>query len=162
MKLTNAINSMPSQLRCHHLASRHSHDCARLKSERGVCGSADGVALVEFALALPLFLIIIFGMIQYSLIIATKLCLSTASAEAARFSVLSPRPTTLQVQNYAVGLVQPYLDVAHLDTPSVTDVLVGGIAGGRQVQMVYHMPALFSGIFKSSNVFNLQATTIMR
>src|SRR5204863_1435401 len=86
-----------------------------------------GQTLVEFALALPLLALLLFGIIQYGFIFSAYLTLRNASAVAARHAVLTnPAPTQTEIQNVAKGAIQPVLSPAHLDTPSITSATVGG------------------------------------
>lgn len=45
-----------------------------------------GAALVEFALALPLFLLLVFGLIEFGRYVAVSTAVETASREAARYA----------------------------------------------------------------------------
>lgn len=47
-----------------------------------------GASAVEFAIILPLFLVLVFGIIEFSVILYNKAVLTNASREGARFGVL--------------------------------------------------------------------------
>jgi hypothetical protein len=50
--------------------------------------SQEGAALVEFAIVLPLLLLLIFGMIEFSLLLYNKAVITNASREAARAGIV--------------------------------------------------------------------------
>ncbi len=68
-----------------------------------------GVSAVEFALILPLLVILLFGIVEFSLILYNKQVITNASREGARFGIVysSIRPTQAQIRtvvnNYCNG-----------------------------------------------------------
>jgi len=66
-----------------------------------------GVAVVEFGLILPLLLLLVFGMVEFSIALYDKAVITNASREAARAGVmykvppLTPAQITTVAQNYA-------------------------------------------------------------
>lgn len=62
-----------------------------------------GVAAVEFALVLPIFLLVVFGLIEFSLILYDKAVITNASREAARAGVVLRTPKLTAAQIQAVG-----------------------------------------------------------
>lgn len=60
-----------------------------------------GVAAVELALILPILLLIIFGIIEFGLLMYNKQVLTNASREGARAGIVQAvtRPTVTQIQN---------------------------------------------------------------
>ena len=60
-----------------------------------------GVSAVEFALLLPLFLLILFGIIEFSMLIYDKQLITNASRQGARAGIVSqsPRLTTDDIQS---------------------------------------------------------------
>ena len=59
------------------------HARSGLRRERG----ESGAALVEFALVIGLFMLILYGLISYGMIMATKQRVTNAASEAARSAV---------------------------------------------------------------------------
>ena len=80
--------------------------CYRRRRRGVICGGQDGAALVEFALVLPLFLILVFGIISFGLLFNHKLSLTDGAREAGRFGA------TLPVTNFAASgdPMQDWLD----------------------------------------------------
>jgi len=58
-----------------------------------------GSAVVEFAVILPLLLLILYGIIEFGLIFYNKALLTNASREGARFGVLYRAPDDVEARN---------------------------------------------------------------
>ncbi len=67
-----------------------------------------GVSAVEFALLLPLFLIILFGIIEFSFMLYDKQLISNASRSGARTGILAttPRPGLSDIQTAVYSSLQ--------------------------------------------------------
>jgi Flp pilus assembly protein TadG len=65
----------------------------------------NGTSTVEFAMILPLLLVIIFGIMEFSLLLYDKAIITNASREAARSGIAykSPRFTTAEIQAFAIN-----------------------------------------------------------
>ena len=50
--------------------------------------NANGAAAVEFAIVVPLLLLLLFGIIEFSLLLYNKAMLTNASREGARFGIV--------------------------------------------------------------------------
>ncbi|MAO80878.1 TadE/TadG family type IV pilus assembly protein [uncultured Nocardioides sp.] len=69
-----------------------------------------GAAAVEFALVVPLLLMLVFGIIQYGYILSFRQALSQGAAEGARAAAVAPSSlTTAQKQTAATNAVQQAL-----------------------------------------------------
>jgi Flp pilus assembly protein TadG len=123
----------------------------------------EGIAGLEFALIGALFLMIIFGIIEFGLIMYSKGIITNASREGARFGVIysSPRKTASEIQTK----VQDYLQGSGFTNPVV--ITVAGAGGSTEanlsvkVDYTYHfliLPSFVSGI---GNI-TLSADTVMR
>ncbi len=136
----------------------------------------NGVAVIEFALVLPLLCLIAFGIIEFSLVLFDKAVITNASREGARAGILYRDPfladptavVTTAVKNYCkpngvsrlISLKPSSLD------PTVTIVPPLPAASGDpltvQVSYQYNflvLPAFISGFVGG---MNLHAQTVMR
>jgi Flp pilus assembly protein TadG len=61
----------------------------------------DGAAAIEFALVLPILLLLVFGIIEFGFALYNKEVITNASREGARYGIIAgdPRPTTAQIQS---------------------------------------------------------------
>jgi Flp pilus assembly protein TadG len=109
-----------------------------------------GAALVEFALVLPLLLVILFGIIEFSIMMYDKAVITNASREAARewvefrdSTILGPFPDTTNgigevVQNYCSdrlitfsAAVPPVTSVSIADQNNVVKTGLHDVASGH-------------------------------
>jgi Flp pilus assembly protein TadG len=130
----------------------------RAQSERGA-------VVVEFAIVLPLFLILVFGVIEFGMIMYYKAVITNASREGARLGVLYsiPPATAAQVDARVRGFLAP---AGIANDAQVTFPLGGPGATGTlfSVQVVYTYQFLVLPKFVTSLApnLNLTAVTIMR
>jgi Flp pilus assembly protein TadG len=125
----------------------------------------EGAAAIEFALLLPLLMLILFGIIEFGLVLYNQEVITNASREGARYGIVigSPRPTTGQIQ----GVVNTYLTNAGLNSGNASINVAGaqGASGSDlTVAVVYPynflvLPNFAAGL---SNILNLNATTVMK
>jgi Flp pilus assembly protein TadG len=68
------------------------------------CRGEDGVIAVEFALLLPILIILIAGVLEFGLTLYIQEVITNASREAARAGIVigDPRPTAEEVMNVAL------------------------------------------------------------
>jgi Flp pilus assembly protein TadG len=66
-----------------------------------------GVALVEFAIALPLLLLLLFGFIEFGVLLHNKQVITNASREGARAAI---NPIPLLTQQQVIDIVTDYCD----------------------------------------------------
>lgn len=73
-----------------------------------------GQSLVEFALVLPLFLLMLAGIVDFGMGLATSITVTNAAREGARLGVVNPSPSaiTARVQSVASGLDTSRLTVS--------------------------------------------------
>jgi Flp pilus assembly protein TadG len=132
--------------------------------------SQRGASAVEFAVIAPLFISLLFAIVEFGLIIYTKGMLTHASREGARYGVIygNPRRTVSEINT----VVQNYLNDVGLTSTAVVSVTYpdgNNNSGSRlkvQVDYTYHylvlpnnIAAFFSGKMPD---LNLQATAEMR
>jgi Flp pilus assembly protein TadG len=124
----------------------------------------EGAAAIEFALLLPLLMLILFGIIEFGLVLYNQEVITNASREGARYGIVigSPRPTTGQIQ----GVVNTYLTNAGLAGSATVSVTGAQGASGSDltVAVVYPYTFLVLPNFAAglSNNLNLNATTVMK
>jgi Flp pilus assembly protein TadG len=125
----------------------------------------EGAAAIEFALLLPLLMLILFGIIEFGLVFYSQEVITNASREGARYGIVigSPRPTTGQIQ----GVVNTYLTNAGLTAGGATVTVTGaqGASGSDlTVAVVYPYTFLVLPNFAAglSDSLNLNATTVMK
>jgi hypothetical protein len=119
---------------------------------------------VEFALVLPLFLLLIFGVMDFGLAMYSKELITNASQEGARFGAIY-RLNPLTVEDIQAH-VQVYLHAGGFTDPvTVTVTGAGGLSGSPlsvRVDYAYHwltLPGLVSGL---AGDLNLSAETVRR
>ena len=138
----------------------------------GKINNQNGAAMVEFAIVLPLLLILIFGMIEFSVMFYDKAMLTNATREGARLGILYNSPdriTEAQITQTINGYLQNNLisfdgnaDWSYLppDTPLVTctdsDMLTVSIT------YPYKFLVLPNFITSLAPTLTLGATTTMR
>ena len=98
-----------------------------LKTKR-TRGNEDGQALVEFALVLPILVLLLIGMMEFGLLLYNQQVITNASREGARFGIVSRNPRwdvnqiSAVVDNYCLN---------HMITfGSGTPLTVGPTTGG--------------------------------
>lgn len=125
----------------------------------------EGAAMIEFALVLPLLLMILFGIIEFGLVLFRQEVITNASREGARFGILigDPRPSTAQIED----VINTYLTNAGLDAGNATVNVTGaqGASGSDlTVSVVYPYDFLVLPNFAVglSDTLNLSASTVMK
>lgn len=147
-----------------HRASRRSTGRRRLPSRpRGM--DQRGVAAVEFALLLPVLIMVLFGIIEFGIALSRQQVLDTASREGARLGIRQavPRPTAADIRalvrrvftQAGVTGVTPTIAVAGAGGPSGTDLIVTVSAPYQFYVMANMIPALRGTV-------TLRSRTLMR
>ncbi len=134
--------------------------------------SEKGASVVEFALILPLLLVMLFGIIEFGLILYDQAMLTNASREGARAGIISSSPRLSEAQIRTIAL--NYLDDGHLlktfdsstATPNVTALIPADPSFGEdltvKVSYVYNfllIPGFIPGIPSS---ITLAAESVMK
>lgn len=132
--------------------------------------SRRGSQVIEFALILPLLLILVFGIIDFSIGLYDKAVVTNASREGARAGIVYrfPALTTAQLQTAVTTVVQNYCSTylvtfGAATTPTV--VVTGGGASGNQLTVTVTYNYVFSVIpnfIPGMTNPTLTATTVMR
>jgi Flp pilus assembly protein TadG len=117
-----------------------------------------GNAVIEFALVLPILLLVLFGITEFGRAIMTKNILFTAAREGARLAAVSPISDTLSVQ----GRVVDVLDAANVDVKEITITYDPGTRS-IEVSVTNDFEVLSAGVLGSFvGVFELRGIASMR
>lgn len=124
-----------------------------------------GGAAVEFALLLPVLIMVLFGIIEFGVALSRQQVLDTASREGARLGIRQavPRPTSANIQaqvrrvftQAGVTGVTPTIAVTGAGGPSGTDLIVTVSAPYQFYVMANMIPALRGTV-------TLRSRTLMR
>jgi Flp pilus assembly protein TadG len=128
----------------------------------------NGSVVVEFALVLPVLLMIVFGIIECSIALYDKTVITNASREAARAGIVlrSPKLSTSDIKKVATDYCGSNLISFGADPSLQVNVTtVGGAAFGTPLTVTvaydYQGLALGSPLSALSSPITLSATTIM-
>lgn len=127
-----------------------------------------GAAAVEFALVLPVFLLIFLGIVEFSIALYDKAVITNASREAARAGIVlkSPKLSISEIQNVALNYCQAHLITFGKSTTPTVSVPTGSdgnFGTPLTVSVSYNYTGLGLGALLSAftGPFNLSATTVM-
>ena len=121
-----------------------------------------GVVAVEFALILPVLILLLFGIVEFSLLLFNKQILTNASREGARFGIIAGHDIESirdEVNNYCAGNLISFGSAA---APTTT-VTGAGAAFGNDltVTVTYDYDFLVLANFGFDSV-RLTARTVMK
>ena len=137
----------------------------------------EGAVLIEFAIVIGLFFLLVFGMVDFGLAINTKTQITNAGREGARLGTVNLDPTAVEdrVREAADNLDQTLLGVTVTcqnpdDTPCngpgfPPGDLRNGEAGDSilvTLDYQYHLITPLPGFIDSDNKIDLQSVTEMR
>jgi len=125
--------------------------------------SESGASAVEFALLLPVLMMILFGIIEFGLALYQQAILTNASREGARLGIVQSIPaiTTGQID----AAIDTYLTAAGIPPGNVARAIVAGGATGTPVTVTLTLPytyAVLPGLTSITPTINLIAQTVMR
>ena len=135
-----------------------------------------GAAAVEFAIIAPLLLVILFGIIEFSILMYDKAMLTNASREGARAGIVFSSPERIgndiieaAVRGYCEDHLISFGAGSFLDIDIIPDN-VADRDSGDSLTVTVNYPfrfLVFSNLISLvggniGNVFNLQAITVMR
>ena len=132
-----------------------------MKTIRRLLEDRRGIAAVEFALVLPVLLMLMFGIIEMGMAWYYKQMLVNASREGARVGILSDTGSSSDVSTY----VSNVLDGGGY--PAAYSVSSSGVGGSRgdlvtvRINSSYDFPVL-SSLIPAIGSVNLEAVTVMR
>ncbi len=100
-----------------------------------------GVAAVEFAMIMPVLLVVILGVLQLGILFSANAGLQSAIGDAARYATIYPTPTDAQIESHAMS------KTFALNSSRISDVSV--VRGTNnavkyiEVSMTYSVPLEF-------------------
>lgn len=120
-----------------------------------------GQTLVEFAIAVVLLALLLFGIIQYGFIFGAYITVRNASAVGARQAVID----TNQAETAARDALSPMLSKANPPaTVALTQTNVAGV-NAQSMTVTYDLPLIIPWVVIGSSTptsVTLRATTVMR
>ena len=134
----------------------------------GKINNQNGAALVEFAIVLPVLLMLIFGMIEFSLLLYDKAMITNASREGARAGIVYSFPTPVtntEIEQTVYTYLQTHL--ISLGGASEIDIDAGQCTGSGvpltvTVTYPYKFLVLPNFVQTLSGTTTLSAQTVMR
>lgn len=129
--------------------------------------SPNGTAAVEFALILPILVLLVFGIIEFSLLLYDKAVITNASREGARAGIVAqnPRVTGPQITDIVNKYCKNYLITFGATNDPGTKITPGTNFGDNlTVTVTYSYGFLVLPKFVTSitGPINLSATTVMK
>ena len=137
--------------------------------ERKWCNWRGG-AMIEFALVLPVFIILVFGIIEFSILFYNKAVITNASREGARYGIIERVPTYAtssqiiaytkercedQLITFGASAAEPVVTA----TPSANPPDTGDLL---TVEVSYlYTYLVMSSLLNINQTVNLSATTVM-
>jgi len=126
-------------------------------------GSQKGASAVEFALLLPVLMMVLFGIIEFGFALYQQAVLTNASREGARLGIVQSIPaiTTAQIN----AAIDTYLAPTGINPANVNRNIVAGAVTGAPVRVTLTLPFTFlvlPNIAGITNNINLTAWTEMR
>jgi Flp pilus assembly protein TadG len=121
--------------------------------------------MIEFAFVVLILFVLLFGIIQWGLILSAHMTLRNATVVGARYATLiNPQPTVSQIKDVTKKAAAPML-VSGSVSVTVSNVDVGSVTGATSVQASYPLklilPYAIPGL-KSGDTLTLSATTVMK
>lgn len=88
--------------------------------------SEQGTAVVEFAVVLPLLLVIVFGIVEFSFILYNQAMITNASREGSRAGIIvqTPRKSTAEITTVVNNYLNDYLVNFNSGAPPAPTVVV--------------------------------------
>ena len=127
-----------------------------------------GASAIEFALVLPVLVLLIFGIIEFSILLFDKAVITNASREGARAGIVyaDPRPTDAQISAVVNTYCSDHLITFGSATLPVTTFPIRGASSGDtlsvRVQYQYDFLVLPNFLSSLTGGINLVAETVMR
>lgn len=131
------------------------------------CKNNQGASAVEFALVLPMLVLLLFGIIEFSLALYDKAMITNASREGARAGVVYkvPRLSVADIQGVVTNYCQNYLITFGAANSVITNVTgAGGSSGSNltvSVNYTYGFLVIPKFVTSITGPITLSATSVM-
>jgi Flp pilus assembly protein TadG len=128
----------------------------------------NGVAAVEFAIVFPLLILLVFGIIEFSVALYDKAMITNASREGARVGIVfsDPRISDDEIRSVVNNYCASYLITFGGPTGITTTITRGGNSSGDsltiRVAYQYTFLVLPAFVVNLTGGINMVAETIMR
>lgn len=139
---------------------RHGFRRIKLNAERST-SKRKGQTLVEAAIALPLFILILAGILDFGWLLANQLMVSNGSRDGARYAIVNSDNTSLAALVDARVRTNPGLDTGEDVSVSVAfsaDLLDISVTVSKKVKVLTPLV----GVFVQGQQIDLTSTTVMR
>jgi Flp pilus assembly protein TadG len=127
-----------------------------------------GASAVEFAIILPVLILFLFGIIEFSILFYDKAVITNASREGARAGIVYQYPERVSeaaIQQVVLDYCADHL-ITFATTPSLTISTATGVAAGDPLTVTvrydYQFLVLPNFLTSLTGGINLAATTVMR
>lgn len=124
----------------------------------------EGAALLEFAIIMPLFFALIFGIIEFSLLLYNKQIMTNAAREGARLGIIvkSPRVPVSEIRTEIKKYAQNHLVTFGSDTLQDEDINIvrDGSTFGDELRITVDYD--YQYLFFSNSTIPIKATSTMR
>jgi Flp pilus assembly protein TadG len=118
----------------------------------------EGQSIIEFAVLLPILLLVLFGITEFGRAIMVKNVLHTAAREGARLAAVSPASDSLTVKARVVTVLQ----AASIDDYQIT-ITTDVAAKTVEVEVTTDFEVLSGGVLDPfMGTFQLKGKTVMR
>jgi Flp pilus assembly protein TadG len=118
----------------------------------------DGQSIVEFAMILPVLLLVLFGITEFGRAIMVTNVLNSASREGARLAAVSAVGDSLSVRNRVLEV----LNAANIEAKTI-DIQVSALDRTVTVTVTTDFEVLSGGILDAfMGTYELKGTTVMR
>lgn len=130
-----------------------------LKTIRQMKRRQDGIAAVEFAIVLPVLILILFGITEFGLVLFNQQVITNASREGARYGIVSqdPRVSFSDIKDRVNDYCEDYLIPPGTPTTNVSNT---GTA--FQDDLTVDVSYLYDFIVLPMDPINLRAKTVMK
>jgi len=120
--------------------------------------SQKGAAALEFAIVLPLLVLLVFGIIDTGLLLYNKQVITNASREGARAGISGSTTVVDVVQNYCTGRLFP----SGTPPPAVNVTGGGAFQNDLTVTVTYVHNFMFAGIIGLGPTITMTGRTVMK